>query len=275
MRTNGELLLKFYRSLTEAIHKKEHITPAADWFTDNFHIVEEQLREIQQDLPVSFYRELPKLDLGDLKGYPRIYAIALALIAHTDSKLEIETISRFIQAFQTVSPLNTGELWALSITLRISLVENLSRLAKKIVSDHELQRLANERADALFASINDKKEISFLIASLLDGSEDPQDINHTYLAQLFKRLRDQDTELWPALEAVEKKLSALNSSPEKAVDLLHQTQASNQISVANVITSMRLLSGLNWRDFFESITQTQTKQLRLEILRFVDKSSKA
>ena len=100
-------------------------------------LVEEQLREIREDLPRGYYYELPKLAGGPLEGYPRIYALALALIAHTDSRLETETLRRFVGAYQRVAPLTIGELWAVAITLRLALVENLTRLATRIIVARE------------------------------------------------------------------------------------------------------------------------------------------
>jgi hypothetical protein len=58
---NGRVLLESYRAIAQAIREERAITPAAEWLVDNYHIVDEQLREIRDDLPPSFYRELPKL----------------------------------------------------------------------------------------------------------------------------------------------------------------------------------------------------------------------
>src|SRR5688572_613660 len=88
LENNGRKLVGAYRTLVETIRNGRAISPAAEWLVDNFHIVEEQLREIREDLPRSYYHELPKLAEGELKGYPRIYALALALIAHTDCRLD-------------------------------------------------------------------------------------------------------------------------------------------------------------------------------------------
>ncbi|MEP7147719.1 MAG: hypothetical protein ABI857_02435, partial [Acidobacteriota bacterium] len=124
---NGKVLLDAYYSLTNAIRDERAVSPAAEWLVDNFHIVEEQLREIHEDLPAAYYRELPKLKNGEFAGYPRVYAVAMAIIAHTDSRLEAEVLERFLRAYQVVTPLTIGELWAIAITLRIVLVENLRR----------------------------------------------------------------------------------------------------------------------------------------------------
>ena len=51
LKENARRLALAYRSLTEAVREKEPISPAAEWFVDNFFIVEDQLREIKQDLP--------------------------------------------------------------------------------------------------------------------------------------------------------------------------------------------------------------------------------
>src|SRR5258706_11335754 len=73
---NGRVLLECYRDISRSIREEHAITPAAEWLVDNFHIVEEQIREIRDDLPQGFYRELPKLASGDLEGFPRVFGIA-------------------------------------------------------------------------------------------------------------------------------------------------------------------------------------------------------
>ena len=108
------------------------MTGAAEWLLDNFHIITEALREVRTDLPPGYYDRLPKLAAGPLAGLPRVYWLALELIAHTDSALEEPTLAEFIRAYQAVTPLTIGELWAVPIMLRLVLVENLSRLAEGV-----------------------------------------------------------------------------------------------------------------------------------------------
>src|SRR5262245_20185379 len=134
VRENGRVLLHCYRTLAEASREKGAIAPAAEWLVDNYYIVDEQLRDIRDHLPRGFYRELPKLAEGHLEGYPRVLGLAWAFVAHTDSRFDPEVLRRFVQAYQRVEPLLIGELWAVAITLRIVLVENLVRLAERIVS---------------------------------------------------------------------------------------------------------------------------------------------
>ena len=99
---------------------------------DNYHIVDEQIREIKDDLPPRFYRRLPKLADGPLRGYPRVFGISWAMVAHTDSAIDVQKLAAFVDAYQRVQPLTIGELWAIAITLRITLVENLRRVTESL-----------------------------------------------------------------------------------------------------------------------------------------------
>jgi cyclic beta-1,2-glucan synthetase len=249
---NGRQLVAAYRALTDAIRKERTISPAAEWLVDNFHIVEEQLREIREDLPPGFYYELPKLENTELAGYPRIYAIALSLIAHTDSRLDTETLKRFIRAYQQVSPLTIGELWAIAITLRLALVENLRRIATRIVAAREAREEADALADKLLEMAGLKPEgLTALLTGRLGKRED---LDRAFVVQLTQRLRDQDPAVMPVFDWLEQQLKKRKLSTEQIVHLEHQRQAAAQVTVGNIITSMRLLSTLDWRDFFESVS---------------------
>ncbi|MDQ3586014.1 MAG: hypothetical protein M3407_09610 [Acidobacteriota bacterium] len=253
---NGRLLISAYRSLADAIREERAISPAAEWLVDNFHIVEEQLREIREDLPRKFYYELPKLAEGELAGYPRIYALALALIAHTDSRLETETLRRFVIAYQQVAPLTIGELWAVAIVLRVALVENLRRLAMRVIAARAARDEADALADRLLTQAARQQEN---VTALLDGRLGKrEDIDRAFVVQLALRLRDQDPAVTPALDWLERQLRRRGQSSEQIIHLEHQRQAAAQVTVGNIITSMRLLSTLDWRDFFESISRVDT-----------------
>lgn len=249
---NGEVLVAAYYSLTAAVRDEQAISPAAEWLIDNFHIVEEQLREIDEDLPAGYYRELPKLNHGELAGYPRIYAVAMSIIAHTDSRLETETLARFLRAYQSVTPLTIGELWAVAITLRFALVENLRRLAWLIVVSRREREDANELADELLAMGNSGPAAMLpLISRRLGGRKK---FGSAFIEQLTRQLRDQDVSIAPAYEWLTNRLQQQGTSIEQVVEAEFQGQASAQVTVGNIVSSMRLLSNIDWRTFFESVS---------------------
>ncbi len=133
LRANGLGLNTAFHTLIEGIREGHAVTPAAEWLVDNYYIVDEHIKAVRRDLPPEFYKQLPKLSNGPLRGYPRVYGLAWTIVAHTDNRFELDTLFRFCRSYQRIQPLTIGELWAIAITLRVVLIENLSRLAAGIV----------------------------------------------------------------------------------------------------------------------------------------------
>jgi cyclic beta-1,2-glucan synthetase len=102
-----------------AIGNDRRVTPAAESLLDNFYLIEEQIRTARRHLPKSSSRELPRLANGPNSGYPRVYELALELIAHADGRIDERSLTSFIAAYQTIQPLNLGELCAIPIMVRL------------------------------------------------------------------------------------------------------------------------------------------------------------
>jgi len=247
---NGRVLVESYRSIARAIRDEKTITPAAEWFVDNFHIVDEQLREIIDDLPPGYYRQLPKLASGHLQNYPRVFGVAWAFVAHTDSRFDPDMLRRFVMAYQRVQPLTIGELWAVAISLRVVLVENLRRLAERIVHSREARLEADELADSLFGSGALAAELP---ASALRRFES-KPLATAFAVQLVQRLRDLDPKVRPVLRWLDERMVAQGTTADDMVHTEHQQQAAMSVTVRNIITSMRLTSAFDWADFFESVS---------------------
>jgi cyclic beta-1,2-glucan synthetase len=248
VRDSGRALFQCYRALAAVIREEGPITPAAEWFVDNFHIVEAVLREIREDLPRGFYRLLPKLAEGPLHGYPRVLDLAWAFVAHTDSRFEPGTLERVVGGFQRVQPLTIGELWAVPIALRIVLVENLRRLAEQIVKG----RAARDDADALaneLLGVGGRSARPLAFQSLEAAA-----LPIAFTVQLVQRLREQDPESTPGLLWLEAQLSVLDTSPDELVRVEHQGQAAMNVTVRNVITSLRTMATVDWAAFFEDVS---------------------
>ncbi|MGH6875049.1 MAG: hypothetical protein ACREDW_08515, partial [Aestuariivirgaceae bacterium] len=224
---NAEALLSAYETICKSIASGRPITPAAEWLLDNFHVVETQIRQIRQDLPPGYYKELPKLAGGPLAGYPRVLGIAWAFVAHTDSLFDPEVLVRFVRAYQRVEPLSIGELWAIAITLRIVLIENLRRLGDRIFKAREAREVADQLADELVALEGEQAHLVY--DSLRKYEKEP--LSTTFAVQLDQRLRDQGNVAAIALQWLESRLAAQGSSPDRAVSEEHQRQTAANATV--------------------------------------------
>ncbi|WP_425905627.1 GH36-type glycosyl hydrolase domain-containing protein [Nitrobacter sp. TKz-YC02] len=254
---NAAALLAAYRICASDLESGRGVVPAAEWLLDNYHLVEEQIREVRADLPPGYYRQLPKLADGPFVGYPRVFGLAWAFVAHTDSHIDLEILRRFIAAYQQVQPLTIGELWAVAITLRIVLIENLRRLADQIVAGRGERADADRLADRLLESGGAQSALDADIGARLSAP-----LSEVYAAQLAKRLRDQDPRTTPALGLLAERLRLQESSIEDVVQNAQHRLGASNVSVRNVITSMRLISDIDWADLFESLSLVD-KRLRV------------
>ncbi len=250
LRENAKVLQRSHRELAEASRQTRTVSPAAEWLLNNFHIVEEQVREIQEDLPAGYYRELPKLASGPLEGFPRVYGLAWWFVAHTDSRIEMDAFRGFVRAYQRVQPLTIGELWALAISLRVILVENLRRLSERVAARGVAREEADAIADALLGARGVARPAPDAVIPMLEQAR----FSQAFAVELVQRLREQDPAVTPALEWLDRRFALEGTSAEEIVRVEHLEQVANHATVRNVITSMRLLSSADWADFFEGVS---------------------
>ena len=246
---NGAVLLSAYRSIVVAIEGNRAITPAAEWLIDNYHVVERQIRQISTDLPPGYYRQLPKLLTGPFAGYPRVFGIAWAFVAHTDSSFDSDIFVSFINAYQDVQPLTIGELWAVSITLQIVMIENLRRLAQQITRGRTARREADAAADRLLGVGGHVAEA----ASIVFAKQGPEPLSPAFAVQLVHRLRDQDPTFTPALTWLDERLSKQDTTADASVREVHRSQGATNVTVRNLMTSLRVIAEVDWKELFERL----------------------
>ena len=247
---NGDVLLDAYRGLASSVENARPITPAAEWLIDNYHLVERQIHAIRSDLPPDYYRQLPKLVAGPLAGYPRILGMAWAYVAHSDSAFSPVMLNRFIRAYQEIQPLTLGELWAASITLRIVLIENLRRLAQQIM----VNRAAQEDADVVADRLLGRDGAAGEPLALVQAQHQSGDLAPAFAIQLVHRLRDQDPFVTPALAWLDERLAGQGTDLDLMVQELHGSEGAANVTVRNIITSLRLIADVDWNDMVESVS---------------------
>jgi len=249
--TNNEAtLLSAYERLTKATLNSYRVTPAAEWLLDNYYLIAEQIRIARHHLPKGYSRELPRLADGPSHELPRVYGIALETISHGDGRVNVESLTRFITAYQTVTPLTLGELWAIPIMLRLALIENLRRVASRVTTDLDDRNLAGYWADRMTETAgHDPKSVVLTVA---DMARSNPPMASSFVAELARRLQGQSATLALPLTWIEQLLSESGLSIDRMVQLEAQQQAADQVSISNSISSLRLLSATDWRDFVES-----------------------
>ncbi|MGD0216525.1 MAG: glucoamylase family protein, partial [Desulfobaccales bacterium] len=247
---NKAILIGVRNLLTEAVKANRRITPAGEWLLDNFYLIEEQIRTAKRHLPKGYSLELPRLLTGPSAGLPRVYDLALETISHGDGRVDPEALSSFIAAYQTVTALKLGELWAIPIMLRLALIENLRRVAARIATDRIDRNLADYWADQMTAiAAQDPKSLILVIA---DMARSNPPLVSSFVAELTRRLQGQGPELALPLTWIEQRLAESGWTSKELVQSENQQQAADQVSLSNSIGSLRFLDAMDWRTFVEA-----------------------
>ncbi len=249
---NEGILIGVQNLLTEAVKTNRRITPAGEWLLDNFYLIEEQIRTARRHLPKGYSRELPRLMNGPSAALPRVYDIALEMISHGDGRVDPEILSRFVAAYQTVTSLKLGELWAIPIMLRLALIENLRRVATRIATDRIDRNLADYWADQMTESA--AKDPKSLILVIADMARSNPPLVSSFIAEMTRRLQGQGPALSLPLTWLEQRLSECGQTIRQMVQAENQQQAADQVSMSNSIGSLRFLSAMDWKEFVESMS---------------------
>jgi cyclic beta-1,2-glucan glucanotransferase len=237
-----------HSKLARAADREVNVGPAGEWLLDNLHVVQEHIREVRDSLPRGFYRELPELGGGALAGYPRVYEIAITLISHTEGRVELGNVDLFVGAFQQVTPLSIGELWAIPAMLRLGLIENVRRMALRTV--RRLREL--DAADAWAARLTTAGEVgtATLSAALDNFISHPPSLTPTFVSRLLYQLRTTP-EAVPPLMWLEHWIAEHGVGIEDAAARSTEWVAMTQIIMANSITSLRAIARMDWETFVE------------------------
>lgn len=257
---NENTLVDVCRQLTSVATEKRRITPAGEWLLDNFYLIEEQIRTAKRHLPKGYSRELPRLASGPSAGHPRVYDIALETVAHGDGRVDPETLSRFVAAYQTVTDLRLGELWAIPIMLRLAVIENLRRVGVHIAAGWEERNLAELWADKMTeAAEHDPKN---LILTIADMARSQPPMTSAFVAELARRLQGRGPALALPLTWIEQHLAESGLTIARMVQTENQLQAADQVSISNSIGSLRIIGAMDWQTFVESQSIVEQTLLR-------------
>jgi len=237
---NVRVLRAAYRTLADDVRNGQFVVSAADWLLDNFHLVAAEISDIRRNLPRRYSRTLPTLASREHAGHARIYAIAVELIRHSDSRLDRQQLIQFLNSYQRVAPLTIGELWAWPSMLKLALIENLRRLAEELLA----ARAARRSADSYVATADADGRVHAL----------PPGTEPAFIVQLLHRVRGYGFGLSPIRVAVDDDLASRHVSAEETIRGEHQRQGVAQVSVANAVTSLRLCATLDWPEYVESVS---------------------
>ena len=249
---NEDIIDRSYDEVAEAMRQGHPQSPAATWLAENYTFIEEQIDQVRLIFPPGYSRQLPRLSSGPLKGFPRIYEMAIELVSHTDGRVDAENISHFIRSYQAVHPLKLGELWAVPIMVSLALVENLRRVSRRIAWRRQHRESAADWSHRFVEAVQvDPKS---LITILADFVRSEPVMAAPFVSELTSSLQGTHSALGLVINWVDQEVSERGQTLELIQQAESNDQAVDHASISHSITSLRQLGRIDWRDFVESLS---------------------
>lgn len=247
MEALGALYRQSYQQISNLASYNENIQLSAEWLLDNAYTIRQTIVDVQKNLPVSFFSELPFVVEGPYHGTPGLYPLVSRLVAMSDGRIIIENITTFLNAYQEVKPLTMGELWAFPLILKIRLLECLVHLTIGILDRVNDNQLADFWANRILYASRINPEKLYTVLALL-SKEIPSPSSY-FADQLMVQLTDTEAANTVLFGWLQQKIGG------NLHDIINAEQAKQtleQTSIANVISSLRRLEQIDWRKIFES-----------------------
>ena len=244
---DSRILLNAYREINEQVKGKQEIIPAAEWLLDNFYMVEEQSKQIQHELPRNF-RELPILELG----IPRVYEIAEGIVSYRSGQLEEEPIIGYLKEYQSVTPLNNGELWILPLMIKVSLIKKIRERAADIV-EYQKQKNHGRKWGALLVEKVDApgEELQTFI---MEHDREVGYMLPSYAEGMLRVFRDSGSKGTSLLTWLDGKLALQGTNADELIQTVREQQSDYQVSIGNYIISLKFLLSIRWEEIFEELS---------------------
>ena len=246
------ILTRVQRRLSGAVELEQTIALSAEWLLDNAYIIRGHMEDFRKNLPPQFYRQLPFLVSGPWKGFPRVYAIACEMVSVWDGALTRSGVESFLQAFQSETTLTTAELWALPMVVRLRLIENITTLS----IDMERRQSESEHAAfwanrLLYTARREVDRMPEVLAAV--AAECPRPPPNV-VEELLDHLYGEELALTPVRSWLQTKFP---SPLEDVVRQQEHLEMADQLSLANAISTLRLLSQFDWSDVFEAVSHVE------------------
>ncbi|WP_083279909.1 glycoside hydrolase family 94 protein [Stenotrophomonas sp. LM091] len=257
LQANERVLEDANTLLSSVVREQRPVTPAGEWLLDNYYLIEEQIQTARRHLPRGYSRQLPSLVAGPSAGLPRVYELSMQAIAHGDGRIDADTLGRFIASYQSLAPLSLGELWAVPIMLRLALLENLRRMAARVMRDGTDRSLAAQWAENLNRAASDTPTEVVLVVADMARSEPP--LTGAFIAELTRSLQGRGGAWAMPVAWLEQWAAAAGQRIDELVAAEGQQQAADQVSIGNSIGSLRFLSTMDWRTFVEEMSVVEQR----------------
>ncbi len=246
-------IIEGYIYIDREVRNNREVAPASEWLLDNVYLIEKEYKHIKHNMPQAYYKNLPVIDRGIMKGYPRIYHLCAELVSHSEGRIDENTIERFVNSYQSRAVLTSGELWALPIMIRIALIQNIDKITESVVYSSKEKLKADKVADKFMLAVESSNE-DLLLNEI---SDENIELTPYFTERLLRVVRENGVDSDKLYQWINEKLELKETNVEKTINLEHQMQASEQTAMGNCINTIREIEAMDWKQCFDKLSYVE------------------
>jgi len=239
-----------YNLLNEHIKKGINIHPAGEWILDNYYIVEENVKMINNELTLKEYKKLPSVAQGPLEGVARIYVFASQIIKYTNNSIDKDTLENLLKIYETYQNITMDEFWHIQNFLKIAIIQNIANICEKIESSQLQKNRAIEIIDKTIENKKVKTDSRYIINNQFDAKS-------PFIEFMAYKLKRYGKEGVPYLNVLEEQVEKMGSNLSQIIKKEHFFIAVSRVAISNAINSIRNLSRINFQEIFERINMVE------------------
>jgi cyclic beta-1,2-glucan synthetase len=249
---NWHSLKAYYRYIRDSSERLLGLVPSAQWLIDNYYVINRETKIILQNYNLKSCGRIPTLKNSTYEHYPRIYSIAREMVKITSMHIDEDTVVTLLNEYQKVKPLYIAELWAFSNILKITLIEYIGIISKKIVESVRQKQNADRVIDEILQ--NSWSQTEEIIPKLINKLKSAELLSSSFIAQILYRLREMDLDN----SDFERWLTGNPDSEARIVSEIFRKEASYQamlqVKMSSAVTSLIEVSAIDWEKLFEKVS---------------------
>ena len=262
---NYKVIKETYNILNEHVRLGISIHPAGEWILDNFYIIEETVKGIQQGLSKKIYKNFVGISDGQYKGFARVYILATEIVNYSDNKINIDNLEKYLTAYQTKKTLNMDEIWNIGLFIQVAIIENIREICEKIY----LSQIEKYRVESIIERLIDKKENRKFI-NFNKKIKNYAELKYPFVEYMSYKLKRYGKKTAKHLEILEEEIEKTGTTVSDIIKKEHFNIAIYKVSMGNCITSIKKIQRINFLEIFEKINGVE-EILKLDPANVYDK----
>jgi len=251
IKRNAKILRRNHLELLKTPEAYEELIPSVKWVTDNFYIINIQIKAIEEQFNKKNLKKIPLIEYGDNKAYPRIFVVVKEIVQRIGFHFSEDRLKIILEEYQEISPLTIGELWLLPIVIKICYLELILKVSDKTLMGVKSKNDASKKVNKIISNNDNRRVIMNNIAEMIKYSDEANDLD--FLSHVIYILRERGINDDEFLDSLTKTVFGEKESSLSIIRSEARIQSELGSKASILIGSLKRISDLDWGELFEEI----------------------